>query len=117
MKFRWPTVDETNAALRHVYTTVGAVTSALVIVGLTQGQATVIGNAVHQIGDGVAAIVAGVGALLPFINGARALISASPLSRLWQMQNNPDIKQVVAVPGTATAALTATIPGDKITAQ
>lgn len=114
---RWPTADETNAALRHVYTGVGVATATLVLVGLSQGDATTIGNAVHQIGSGVASIIAGVSALIPVVSGIYAALSASPISRLLQMQKNPEIKQVVAVPGTATAALTATIPGDKITAK
>ena len=114
---RWPTTDETNAALRHVYTGVAVATGTLVIVGLSQGNATAIGNAVHLIGSGVASIIAGISALIPIVSGIYAAVSASPLSGLLRMDKNPEIKQVVAVPGTATAALTATIPGDKITAR
>jgi len=112
-----PTVGQTNAALRHVYSVLGTALTVLVLVGLKQGDATAIGNAVHQIGDGVGMIVAGVAALIPLVSGAYAYLSASPLARLLQMQKDPDIKQVIAVPGTPTAALTAAIPGDKITAR
>lgn len=114
---RWPTVDETNAALRHVYTAVGVATATLVLVGMSQGNATAIGNAVHQIGSGIASIVAGVGALIPIVSGIYAALSASPLAGLLRMQKNPDIRQVIAVPGTPTAQLTKQIPGDKVTAK
>lgn len=117
MTLRWPTNDETNAALRHVYTAVGTATAVLVLVGMSQGDATTIGNAIHQIGSGVALIVAGVGALIPVVSGIFAALSASPLAALLRMQKNPDIKQVVAIPGTPTAKLTEQIPGDKVTTK
>jgi len=110
-----PTSDQVNSALRHVYTAAGTATAVLVMVGLKQGDATALGNAIHQIGDGVASIIAGVGALIPILAGFFAAWSASPFSKLIGMRNNPEIEKVKAVPGTPTAALAATIPGDKIT--
>lgn len=113
----WPTTDETNAALRHVYTAVGTGTAVLLIVGVSQGNVTAIGNAVHQIGSGIALIVAGVSALIPFVSGAYAALSSSPLAGLLKMQKNPEIEKVKVVPGTPTAALAAQIPGEKVTAK
>lgn len=114
---RWPTADETNAALRHIYTGVGVATATLVLVGLSQGDATSIGNAVHQIGSGIASIVAGVGTLISVGSALWAAWSSSPFARLLQANNNPEIKQVIAVPGTQTAELAKQIPGDKVTAK
>jgi len=110
-----PTSDQVNSALRHVYSAVGAGTSVLVIVGLSQGDATALGAAVHQIGDGIAEIIAGVTALVPVASALYAAWTASPFSRLMHANNNPEIAQLRTVPGTATAALAAAIPGNKVT--
>lgn len=112
---QWPTSDQTNSFLRHVYTATATAASVLVIVGLNQSNATALGNAVHQIGDGAASIIAGVGALIPIITGIYAAWTASPFSRLLYMKKNPEIAKVEAVPGTPTAAMADAIPGNKIT--
>jgi hypothetical protein len=114
MNIQMPTSDQVNAALRHVYTAVASATAVLVFVGLSQGDATAIGNAVHDIGDGVAKIIAGVTVLIPMASAVYAAWTASPFSRLLSMKKNPEIAQVLAKPGTATAALANAIPGDKI---
>jgi hypothetical protein len=110
-----PTSDQVNAALRHVYTAAGTAAAVLVFVGLSQGDATTLGTAIHQIGDGVASIIAGVTALIPIASALYAAWTASPFSKLISMKKNPEIKQVVTIPGTATAALADAIPGNKIT--
>jgi len=115
MAFSMPNSDQVNSALRHVYTAVATATSVLVIVGMTQGQATGLGNAVHQIGDGVASIIAGVTALIPIVTALYAAWTASPFSKLISLKNNSQIKQVIAIPGTPMAALADAIPGNKIT--
>lgn len=112
---RMPTSDEVNALLRHVYSSTATAISVLVLVGLSQGDATALGNAIHQIGDGIAKIVAGVAALIPIASGIYAAYTASPFARLLRAKANPEIAQVLVVPGTKTAALADSIPGDKIT--
>jgi hypothetical protein len=110
-----PTSDQINSALRHVYTAVGTASAVLVMVGLSQQDATNLGLAVHDIGDGLAKVIAGVGLLVPVLSGLYAAWSASPFSRLISMKKDPEIAQVLAKPGTPTAALADSIPGDKIT--
>jgi hypothetical protein len=110
-----PTSDQVNAALRHVYTAAGTAAAVLVFVGLSQGDATKLGTGIHQIGDGVASIIAGVTTLIPVASALYAAWTASPFSRLISMKKNPEIAQVLAKPGTATAALADAIPGNKIT--
>ena len=110
-----PTTDQVNSALRHVYTAVGTATAVLVLVGLSQSDATNLGVAVHKIGDGIASIIAGIGMLVPIASAVYAAWTASPFSRLMSAKKNPEIAQVFAVPGTATAALADSIPGNKIT--
>lgn len=110
-----PTNDQVNSALRHVYTAVGTASAVLVMVGLSQTDATALGAAVHKIGDGFASIIAGIGMLIPIVSGLYAAWSASPFSRLLGLKNNPEIAKVLAVPGTPTAALADAIPGNKIT--
>ena len=112
---RLPTADETNSVLRHVYTAVGTATAVLAVVGLSQGDASTIGLAVHKIGDGVVSIVAGISMLVPVASALFAAWKVSPFSRLMAMRHDPEIHQVIAVAGTATGALAAAIPGDKIT--
>jgi len=110
-----PTTDQINSFLRHVYTATATAVSVLAMVGLSQGDTTAIGDAVHKIGDGISSIVAGVGILVPVASGLWAAWSASPFSRLLSMKHNPEIAQVLAVPGTPTAKLADEIPGNKIT--
>ena len=114
MQIYVPDTAQVNSALRHVYTAAATATSVLVMVGLSQGDATTIGHAVHQIGDGAASIIAGVTALIPIASAAYAAWTASPFSRLLRLQKDPQIKQVIAVPGTAAAAMAEQLPGDKI---
>ena len=67
---------ELNSWLRHVYTAVGAIVGTLAVMSLISGvDATGITNALHQIGDGVAQIAAGVGALIPILSGIWAVYS------------------------------------------
>jgi hypothetical protein len=115
VKMKMPTTDQINSFLRHVYTATATAVSVLAMVGLSQGDATALGDAVHKIGDGIASIVAGVGILIPIASGLYAAWSASPFSRLLWAKKNPEIAKVEAVPGTAMATLANSIPGDKIT--
>jgi hypothetical protein len=111
----WPTGDQVNSALRHVYTTAGTATAVAIFFGLNPDLANQIAPAVHKIGDGISSVIAGVGMLIPVASGLYAAWSASPFSRLLSFKKNPEIAKVEAVPGTATAALADAIPGNKIT--
>ena len=110
-----PDNDQVNSALRHVYTGVGVATATLVVVGLSQGDATTIGAAVHKIGDGAASIIMGISMLVPVVSGFYASWSASPMSKMLSFKKDPQIAQVVAIAGTPMGAIAASIPGDKIT--
>jgi D-serine deaminase-like pyridoxal phosphate-dependent protein len=103
-----------SSALRHAYTAVAAATAALTIVGLSQGDATAIGVAVHQIGDGLASIVAGISALVPIIMAAYAAWSGTRKARLLELNKDPEIEKVKTVPGTEAHAEAASIPGTKV---
>ena len=80
-----------NAVLNHVYTAAGVAVTVLAAVGMSQGDATAIGVAVHQIGDGVVSVVAGVTTLLTIGSGAYAGYMATRKAQLTS---------VAAVPGT-----------------
>lgn len=103
-----------QAFMRHVYTAFGAATAMLLFVGLSQGDVTTIGNALHQIGDGVVSIAAGIAALVPILSGVAASIAASRASRLKSLDADPQIAKVETVPGTEAAAAAAQIPGSKV---
>jgi hypothetical protein len=86
-----PSKDSVNAALRHVYTLVGALVAAAVAFGLMgQADADKAVALVNELGVGVAAIVGALAALLPIINGARAA---------WTASRGQQIKKVEAMPG------------------
>jgi hypothetical protein len=90
--------DSVNAALRHVYTAVGAGLAVLTIVGVSQGDQTAIGDAVHKIGDGVASIVAGVATLVPIISAIVASRSASKPSQAAAVAQTPGLQVVPTTP-------------------
>jgi len=110
-----PTGDQVNSFMRHVYTSAGTATAVLVLVGLSQGDATTIGVAVHHIGNGISEIIAGIGLLIPVASGLVASWSASPFSRMMDLHKNPDIIKVIAKEGTPLGAIADAIPGNKIT--
>lgn len=112
MNLTMPSTDEIHSGLRHVYTAVGASFATLVTVGvLTQGDATTISTAIHQIGDGIASIAAGIGALVPFVSAAYAMISASRKARLTSLAKDPEIKSIVV----ASPVVADSIPSSKVT--
>jgi len=111
---RLPASDQVNAFLRHVYTALGSISATVVILGLlTQGDATKITNALHQIGDGFSSIIAGLSALIPVLSGLYASWTASRTSRLKAMAADPEVKQVVV----ATAAVADAVPSNKVVAN
>jgi hypothetical protein len=110
-----PTNDQINAGLHHVYTAAGTAGAVLLFVGLSQGNTTALGVGVHQIGDGVASIAAGITTLIPVATALYAMWKNSPFSKLMNFKKNDQIQQVIAVPGTPMAALADAIPGNKIT--
>lgn len=95
-----------NAVLRHVYTGIGVATMVLVAVGLKQGDATGLGNAVHQIGDGIASIAAGISAIVAIV---------SPLYAAWTATRAARISAVGALPNTVvvTTSPSLTPQGDR----
>jgi len=115
MKIPMLTSDQIHAGLTHVYGAVGTAGAVLVFVGLSQGDATALGHGVHQIGDGVASIAAGIATLIPVATALYAMWNNSPFSKLIDLKKNDQIKQVIAVAGTPLAAIADAIPGDKIT--
>lgn len=104
-----------SALMRHVYTIVGTLVATLGVVGLSQGDATTIGTAVHNIGDGIVSIATGISALVPLASAAYAVWSSSRASKLKAMNADPEITKVVTVPGTTAASAALNIPGTKIT--
>lgn len=103
-----------SSALRHLYTATAAATAALTIAGMSQGDTTTIGVAVHQIGDGIASVIAGVTALTPIVMAAYSAWSGTRKARLIDMDKDPEIKKMEMVPNTAAAQEAATIPGNKV---
>ena len=84
--------DQINAAMRHVYTVVGALVAGAVVLGLLgQEDADKIVRLVSEIGSGIAVIVGACAALLPIINGARAAWSASRAQQIKKVESIPDV--------------------------
>ena len=83
-----------NAALRHVYTALGTGIAVLAVVGMSQGDQTALGTAVHQIGDGLASIVAGVTTLIPIISALFAARKASAPQQAASIAQTDGLKVV-----------------------
>lgn len=111
----------TNAALRHVYTGTAVMVGTLTVVGMSQGDATAIGAAVHQIGDGVASIVAGVSTLIPIAAAAYAAWTGTHKQQVAAVvaiaaEPNSPVKGVVTEATPAGRELAASIPGPLVAA-
>lgn len=83
---------QVQSILRHIYTAAGAVTTMLVFLGWSQGDATAIGAAVHAIGDGIASVIAGASSLVMLI---------TPIYAAWKRSRKQMVKDVDALPGVA----------------
>jgi hypothetical protein len=66
----------------------------LTYIGLSQGDATAIGAAIRQIGDGLGAIAMGVGTIVTI---------ASTVYNAYQQSRKVQVANVAAVPGTVVA--------------
>ena len=103
--------DQVHAILRHVYTAVAAGSAVLVMVGMSQGDVTALGEAVHKIGDGLASVWAGVSMLIPIASGLYAAYGQRPAAH---------VAAVAAMPGTEVTAGGAVVkildPSLKVTA-
>lgn len=84
-----------QAFLRNIYAAVGSGLAVAVIIGLSQGDATALGNAIHQIGDGIASIASGISALIPILTGLYAAWTATRNSKLTSLAKDPQVVQVV----------------------
>lgn len=82
-----PKKDQVEAALRHVYTAVGAVVAALVVLDvLGQTEADRIVEIANTVGGTVATIIGVVAALLPVINALRAASTASDAAQIRKVE-------------------------------
>lgn len=106
---------QVTAFMRHVYTGVGVAVAVLGIVGLSQGDATAIGEAVQKIGDGLVSIASGISALVPIVSGIYAAYTASRRYRLKALNVDPQIQKIITTPGTSASAVADSIPGNKVT--
>lgn len=73
-----PTQGQVDSVLRHVYSTVAGAGAVAVVMGMSPEMRDTAYAAIQQIGGGIASIFAGVLALIPVINGARAFFKSSP---------------------------------------
>lgn len=67
-----------NAFIRHVYSALGGAGFAFLLLGIDDTTRDHIIAAVHQIGDGVSSILAGLGVLVPIGAGLYARYTAKP---------------------------------------
>ena len=110
----WPSGDQINSGLRHVYTSVASIVGTLAVVGVvTQGDATTISNAVHKIGECVSSIIAGVSALIPIVSAAYAMWSTSQRSRMVAIAKSPEVTQIVVT----SQGLANSIPNSKVVSE
>jgi len=100
--------DQVNAALRHVYTAVGAIVAVLVAIGyMGQADADKLIALVTQIGGSVDILVGAIGALIPVMSAIRAAWSASPAQQISKVDKIDGVEVKVdplAAPPAAIAA-------------
>lgn len=96
---------QANAFIRHVYSALGGAGFAFLLLGIDDATRTQIVTAVHQIGDGVSSILAGLGVLVPIIAGLVARYTAKP---------EQQVKAVEAQGHTVVRGEAAPSPGVKI---
>ena len=100
-----PSAGSVNAFGRHVITSVSTAAAMLAMLKLmTPEQVQSMTDAVGQINDGVAKIVAGVGVLIPIGTAIFAALTASPI---WQMFA---VAKSVATPPEVKAAIVQNVP-------
>ena len=97
-----------NAALRHVYSIAATAIATATLIGLSQGNATALGTAIHQIGDGVASIVAGITTIIPIASALFAAWSGNKVQQAARIALSPDLKVVPTTP--AGEAILAAMP-------
>ena len=88
------TTASVNAGLRHVYSITATAIATATIIGLSQGDATALGTAIHQIGDGIASIVAGITTLIPIASALFAAWSGNRVQQAARIAQMPGLKVV-----------------------
>jgi len=107
-------VESVKSFVAHIIAGLAGATSMLLIVGLSQGDASRLGDAFKQIGDGVVSIVAGLSILVPILTGLYGAYKQTRTFTLNKMNEDPQIEKVETKPGTAAAEVANKIPGEKI---
>jgi len=87
---------QANAFIRHVYSFLGGAMLMLGALGVDADTQQKIVTAVHQIGDGLGQILAGLGLLTPVAMGLWARWTAKPAQQIAAVKAMPD-KDVVDV--------------------
>jgi hypothetical protein len=96
----------TNAILRHVYTALGTSAALLVYLGLSPDDIQKVVAAVHQVGDGFAQILGGLGVLVPIVCATYARWTAKPAQQQAAVEKTGAI---VVPPSEATKAAATTL--------
>lgn len=87
--------NSVNAAMRHVYTALGAGVAVAVALGLLgQADADRVIALTKTIGESLGVIIAALAALLPIINAARAAWSATPQQQIAKVEALPNVSVV-----------------------
>jgi hypothetical protein len=89
---------QANAFIRHLYSYLAGIVTVLGIAGVSPDVQQQIVTSVHQIGDGVTSILAGVGPLVVIVMGLIARWTAKPEQQKAAVNAMPDV-QVVPAPG------------------
>ena len=106
-----PSAGSVNAFGRHVITSASTAAAMLAMLKLmTPEQVQSVTDAVGQINDGVAKIVAGVGVLIPIGTAIFAALTASPIWQMFAVAKSvttpPEVKAAIVQNVPAVAAVT-----------
>jgi len=106
--------DAIKSFLASVVSALSSATAALLLVGVSQDDATRLGEAIQQIGDGIVGFISFL-LLMVSVSGTTYVFFKQTKHFLFRRHDaDPEIRYVEVLPGTKAATIAEAIPGDKI---
>ena len=106
--------DAIKSFLASVVSALSSATAALLLVGVSQDDATRLGAAVQQIGDGIAGAISFLLLMISVFGTTYVFFKQTKHFLFRRHDADPEIRYVEVLPGTEAAAVAEAIPGDKI---
>jgi len=106
--------DAIKSFLASVVSALSSATAALLLVGVSQDDATRLGAAVQQIGDGIAGAISFLLLMISVFGTTYVFFKQTKRFLFRRHDADPEIRYVEVLPGTESAQIADAIPGNKI---